>query len=87
MKELTFTIKAYEYNELSQDAKDSVRNMIYETEDAFLFNEDLENGIDEKFPNSILNYGYSLNNCQGDGLYIYGKLDPDDLYIMIVIHR
>lgn len=84
MKTLTYTINAYEYGELSQDAKNKVRELIYEMEDGYIFNEALENAIEEKFPQSILKYSYSLNNFQGDGLYIYGKLDPHDLYKMII---
>lgn len=84
MKTLTFTVNAYEYNELSQNAKNKVRELIYEMEDGYIFNEELENAIEEKFPQSILKYSYSLNNCQGDGLYVYGKLDCNDLYTTIM---
>lgn len=79
MKELTFTIKAYEYNELSQDAKNNVRTVLYEAQEPYFFNEDLKTAIFETFNNSQLHYSYSLNRCQGDGLSIYGNLSPLDI--------
>lgn len=79
MKELTFTIKAYEYNELSQDAKNNVRTWLYETQEPYFFNEELKAAIFETFNNSHFYYSYALNRCQGDGLSIYGNLSPLDI--------
>lgn len=79
MKTLTYTVNAYEYNELSQAAKNKVRERLYETEDILFFNEMLEDSISETFPKSQLEYQYSLNNCQGDGLSVYGTLSTMDI--------
>lgn len=35
--------------------------------------------LNADFPNSDLNVQYSLNYCQGDGLNVYGSINPSDL--------
>lgn len=75
----------YKYDELSDKAKeqakenmrqDKVSDCIY----CDILTEDLNTLLKELFPNSDLEVQYSLNNCQGDGLNIYGELNLNDMY-------
>ena len=75
-----FKTIGYNYSELSEDAKEKVKNwylfdldMHYE-----LFYEDIKMYLSEQFPDSDLQLCYSLASCQGDGLNIYGKLNLYD---------
>ena len=70
----------FSFNELSESARDIVKNMYLEMyrQDGSLtdvFNEQLS----ETFPNSDLHVQYSLSSCQGDGVNIYGTLSLNDM--------
>ena len=79
MKILTKTIKAYTYNELSESAKEKVKQMILndKTHDQ-IFYDDIVYFLSKTFKHSDLKVTYSLGSCQGDGLNIYGTLDLYD---------
>lgn len=78
-------VNIYEFNELSEDAKQTVRewwsdqrgDVSYEFSD--WCNEDLK----AMFPNSDLKVEYSLGYSQGDGLNIYGSLRLTDVIELI----
>lgn len=74
----TQNIDLYHYNELSEDAKQEVREWYLEGRDADTFTETVTEDIHYLFPNSSLSIEYSLNYCQGDGLNIYGDLSLYD---------
>ena len=74
----------YEYNELSDKAKEKAKNLMYDDKisDYFyndLFEQDLDYQLKELFPNSDIKYQYSLNYCQGDGFNLYGELNLYDV--------
>ena len=74
----------YEYNELSDKAKEKAKNIMYIdkiNDDIYneLFKEYLDEQLEELFPNSDIKYQYSLNNCQGDGFNLYGELNLYDV--------
>lgn len=80
MKKFTKTIKAYHYEELSKTAKEVVKKWFLDDESRVLdLGEIMEEQIYYLFPNSDLKVQFSLNSCQGDGVNIYGTLNPIDL--------
>lgn len=80
MKTITKTYKVYNYNELSDEAKEKVRqDYLDDPVRNDLFYEDCMETIYNLFPQSDLKVQYSLSSCQGDGLNIYGTLDVFNL--------
>ena len=70
------TIQAYEYAELSPNAKEAARNWYKETED------DISGDIAESYRYALEELGYpisdikfSLSYCQGDGMAFYGRVE------------
>ena len=57
--------KALKFNELEEDGQD-------------IFNEECNIEINKKFPNSDIEYTYSLGYSQGDGFGLVGSIDIDD---------
>ena len=84
MKIITREYKVYNFSELSEDAKEKVKQ--WYLDDDFrpcefenIYTEDLR----YLFNNSDLKLQFSLSYCQGDGLNIYGKLDLMDVFTAI----
>ena len=77
MKERRYEVveKIYDFNELSESAKEMARNAyLEEFRDCDFFTEDCLYQLKELFPNSDLKVEYSLSSCQGDGFNIYGDM-------------
>jgi len=64
------TIQIYNFNELSQEAKDTAINNFRGEGEVFLdfFNDDCIQIINERGFKGNIKLQYSLCNCQGDGL-------------------
>ena len=84
MEVITREYKVYNFSELSEDAKEKVKQ--WYLDDDFrpcefenIYTEDLK----YLFNNSDLKLQFSLSYCQGDGLNIYGKLDLMDVFTAI----
>lgn len=84
MEVVTREYKVYNFSELSEDAKEKVKQ--WYLDDDFrpqefenIYTEDLH----YLFNNSDLKMQFSLSYCQGDGLNIYGKLDLMDVFAVI----
>lgn len=74
MKE--FVTFGYSYKELSDVAKEKVKEWyLNDPMRIDLFYECIKNDLTENFYNSHLDIEFSLNNCQGDGLNIYGDIN------------
>lgn len=74
------TYKVFSFSELSEIAKDKVRQWYLEDwTRTDIFTEDCQYYLESLFPNSDLKVEYSLGYCQGDGLNIYGDLRLDDV--------
>lgn len=88
MREITEIRKfnVYRFAELSEDAKEKVRDWYLEGQESFIFTEDCMIRLKEIFPNSDLKVEYSLNYCQGDGFNIYGKIYLDEILEKIAEH-
>lgn len=84
MRTITETKNIYKYEELSEEAKETVKQR-YLNDDFRL--QEFENIYAEDlrylFNNSDLKMQFSLSYCQGDGLNIYGKLDLTDVFTVI----
>lgn len=80
-REIVERFFVYTYEELSNKAKEKVKDWYLQNpwrcED---FSNQLKRDLDELFPNSDLQYEYSLSYCQGDGLNVYGRVALCDLY-------
>ena len=84
MEIITREYKVYNFSELSEDAKEKVKQ--WYLDDDFrpcefenIYTEDLR----YLFNNSDLKLQFSLSYCQGDGLNIYGELDLMDVFTAI----
>ena len=73
--------KALKFNELKKNVQEDMIQQEYETwveEIKDLFDKECNEKINEKFPNSDIEYTYSLNYSQGDGFGLMGSIDIDD---------
>ena len=79
MKNITIT--AYDYNELTGQAKEKAYNTIYDFMIDYIndcFYDDTKYELNNRFCNSILDLQYDFSSCQGSGLNIYGNFDLRD---------
>lgn len=80
MKEITRIEKVYDFNELSDTAKENARRAYLESfRESDMYCEICECRFEQDFPNSDLKVEYSLSYCQGDGLNIYGNFRVKDI--------
>lgn len=84
MRTVSINYDVYKYQELSEQAKKQAKEWYLETKDADWFKEDCDMWLSETFSNSKLEVQFSLSFCQGDGLNIYGNVDYNDIYAVIV---
>lgn len=75
MKTITKTYNIYNYEELTEEAKEKARQWYLDDETrADIFKENIIFDLQYYFKNSALNVCFSLCYCQGDGLNIEGEL-------------
>ena len=80
MKIITKTYNVYNYNELSNEAKEKVKqDYLDDPVRNDIFYENCTETIYDLFPQSDLKIQYSLSSCQGDGFNTYGTLDVFNL--------
>lgn len=79
MKVVTKEYKVYSYNELSEEAKQRVKEWYLNGQESFIFDDIIENDLSCLFPHSSLKFQYSLGYNQGDGFNIYGEVDIRDV--------
>jgi hypothetical protein len=81
MKTLVREIKAYQFNELSENAKDTAKqNYLTRNNTPEFFSEDLKMELSDKFGLSNLKTYFSLSYSQGDGLCLYGQISRSELF-------
>jgi hypothetical protein len=81
MKILTKEIKAYQYHELEEYAKEQARADYLSKEHLpEFFSLDIKMELKERFGLFNLDTYYSLSSCQGDGLCLYGKIYYKELF-------
>lgn len=84
MRKITREYTLYDYSELCEQAKKNARRVVVDYCVADLqdnYEREIEYGLKHAFPNSSLNYEYSLSSCQGDGFNIYGELSLEDAFV------
>jgi len=80
MREITRIEKVYDFDELSDTAKENARMKYCEDfRESEMLSESIEDTLKVDFPNSKLEVQYSLSSCQGDGLNIYGTFAIFDI--------
>ena len=79
MKKVILETNVYEFNELSNEAKEIVKNKYLESIQSEDFEEICLDELNSVFKSSILKIQFSLNSCQGDGFNIYGTLNLNDI--------
>ena len=80
MKTIIKTYNVYNYNELSDEAKEKVKqHFLDDPVRNDIFYENCTETIYDLFPQSDLKIQYSLSSCQGDGFNTYGTLDVFNL--------
>ena len=83
MKTFTTVTVGYSCNELSESAKEKVKQWYLNDETRNdIFHDDIMLYLHDNFKLSELKVMYSLGYCQGDGLNIYGKLNLYDFLDM-----
>lgn len=83
MFKFTKEIKVYAYSELSEEAKEKVKQWYLNDQIRCQeLTDDYENDLSNIFPNSNLKVQWSLNSCQGDGVNIYGSVNIEDLFTL-----
>ena len=88
MKTVTREYTLYSYTELSEKAKERVKEWYLEGQSYMdcIFTFDCIEYLKSLFPHSELDVEYSLNYCQGDGFNIFGKIYLDELLEQIKDH-
>lgn len=74
MRTTTVEYKVYNYNELSENAKERVRQWYLDSQEPYIFTDMIKEDLYYLFGKNNLNVQYSLASCQGDGINIYGKI-------------
>lgn len=79
MRTVTEVKEIYRFAELSEEAKETVRQWYLDSLEVCEFEDDVMMDLRNIFPTSDLHIEFSLSSCQGDGLNIYGKLNVCDI--------
>lgn len=87
MKTVAIEYNVYKYNELSDDAKEKVREWYLEGQEPFVFTEDCKEDLRNLFGRNNLDVQYSLSYCQGDGFNIYGNIDAQSIFDCLEQHN
>ena len=87
MKTVSVEYKVYKYNELSDDAKEKVKQWYLEGQEPFIFTEMVKEDLYNLFGKNNLDEQYSLGYCQGDGLNIYGEINAEDIFNCLEKHN
>lgn len=87
MRTQTVEYKVYKYNELSDEAKEVVKQWYLDGQEAFIFTGDVKEDLNCLFGDNDLDVQYSLGYCQGDGFNIYGKVDAENIFKCLEEHR
>lgn len=88
MRTITIEKYIYTYDELNEDAKENAKNWYLKewrwSED---FSENLKSDLEWLFGKNHLDVEYSLSYSQGDGLNIYGMIEPKAIFDCLENHN
>lgn len=77
----------YKYNELSETAKEKVKQWYLDGQEPFIFTDDCKMDLYNLFGKNNLDVQYSLASCQGDGFNIYGGIDAESILNCLESHN
>ena len=87
MRIQTVEYELYKYNELSDEAKEKVKQWWLDNQDSYGFTEMVKEDLKCLFGDNDLEVQYSLAYCQGDGFNIYGEVDTENIFKCLEEHR
>ena len=87
MRTATINYNVYKYNELSEKAKEKVKQWYLNGQEEFIFTESCEQDLYNLFADDHLKVQYSLSYCQGDGFNIYGEVYAEDILNCLEKHN
>lgn len=87
MRTATVDYEVYKYNELTDGAKEKVKEWYLEGREPYVFTEDCEMDLENLFGENDLKVQYSLGYCQGDGFNIYGKIYAESIFKCLENHN
>ena len=87
MKTVSIEYNVYKYNELSEEAKEKVREWYLNGQETFIFTDDCKMDLYNLFGKNNLDVQYSLAYCQGDGFNIYGTIDAESIFSCLESHN
>lgn len=87
MRTVTVEYDVYKYNELSEEAKEKVKEWYLNGQEAFIFTDDCKMDLYNLFGKNNLDVQYSLAYCQGDGFNIYGTIDAESIFNCLENHN
>lgn len=87
MRIATVEYNVYKFNELSDDAKEKVKEWYLKGQEPFIFTDDCEQDLYNLFGKNNLEVEYSLGCCQGDSFNIYGSIDAESIFNCLEEHN
>jgi hypothetical protein len=87
MRTATINYEVYNYNELSAEAKEKVKEWWLNGQDSYGFTEDVKEDLKCLFGDNGLDVQYQLSYCQGDGFNISGEVDAENIFKCLEEHR
>lgn len=87
MRTVAVEYKVYKYNELSEKAKEKVKEWYLNGQEPYIFTEDCKMDLENLFGENDLNVQYSLGYCQGDGFNVYGVIDAKSIFNCLEKHN
>ena len=80
---VTVEYNVYKFNELSNDAKENVKEWYLKGQEPFIFTDDCKMDLYNLFGKNNLDVEYSLGYRQGDGFNIYGNIDAESIFNLL----
>lgn len=87
MRTIAVEYNVYKYNELTEDAKEKVKEWYLNNQDPYIFKDDCEMDLENLFGKNDLEVQFSLASCQGDGFNIYGNIDARNIFNCLENHN
>lgn len=87
MKTVSVNYDVFQYNELSDEAKEVAKRWWLDGQDSYGFTEDVKEDLYNLFGENNLDVQYQLSYCQGDGFNISGEIDAKDIFKCLEEHR
>lgn len=87
MRIQTVNYEVYNYNELTDEAKEVVKKWWLDGQDSYGFTEDVKEDLKCLFGDNDLDVQYQLSYCQGDGFNISGEVDTENIFKCLEEHR